>query len=617
MRLLRYIRAICLAWLLTGVFLLTSVSAHAASIYGRDSYGNCTYGTCTQHTVQQTPSGLKVAINLTDGQSIPTTGYTIKITPLNGAGSSFASADIYIDGQKVATITPGDDGAANWYWDVTAHPGKTVDIKVLDSSGAVTSFHFNVSVAPAVVTQGTKQSGGGNITQRKQFIIAQLLSDTAESAKQTIKKLPAPVIYTFPYLLFALLLLEIIILLLQTKREVREIDTNNRLAAHERQIASMKQTLLELVSHYLRTPLTILQGGAEGLTRDNVPAAIVAPLQTVVKQMHETIETLISTTTSVGNVVTTSSEPEPAQTQRTSQALGQVAIWLPVLLVGLSVAAFVFLANEVSRFTTNTVGMLTQAVTYVILILVLYQVVRRWHLHRHDTLAARKVLQDEQAVQSIRDTVITQTAAQLKNQVATLGALAGQLPSTAVNAKFVHRGYDQLNTITNKFVIASHLKGAASTDPFQQTSLHALYGKIEPGLQAAIANKKLSIVLPPTDPILLVRNAGLITLVTKTLLDNAIAYSNEAGTIEIGLDSSPDTDVLSVTDHGIGIAENKRAALFQPFYKAEGAEEFNREGMGFSLYLDKLIMIYLGGDIALTSNPNVATTVTLTLPKTT
>ena len=54
--------------------------------------------------------------------------------------------------------------------------------------------------------------------------------------------------------------------------------------------------------------------------------------------------------------------------------------------------------------------------------------------------------------------------------------------------------------------------------------------------------------------------------------------------------------------------------LFQPFSKIEGFENFDHEGMGFSLYLDKLIMEYLGGSINLQSEENQGTTVDLKLP---
>src|SRR5215203_2007719 len=62
-----------------------------AEDYGDGAYGRCTYGSCDQAspTVITLPSGLEIAINLTDGQVITGTSYAVTVTPLNGAGATF------------------------------------------------------------------------------------------------------------------------------------------------------------------------------------------------------------------------------------------------------------------------------------------------------------------------------------------------------------------------------------------------------------------------------------------------------------------------------------------------------------------------------------------------
>jgi signal transduction histidine kinase len=71
-----------------------------------------------------------------------------------------------------------------------------------------------------------------------------------------------------------------------------------------------------------------------------------------------------------------------------------------------------------------------------------------------------------------------------------------------------------------------------------------------------------------------------------------------------------------VADNGQGIPTDKLNSLFQPFSKAEGAEVFTHEGMGFSLYLNKLIMMYLGGTIGIESAEGKGTQVTLSFAAT-
>src|SRR5882757_2720707 len=109
--------------------------AQADDAYGTGDYGNCTYAAqCPRHTIVNTPSGLQIAVNLTDGQSIPTQGYDIVVTPLNGQGSSFAKVDFYIDGILIQTVTPGTDGSATWHWDPRQYPGTKVKVVATDQS---------------------------------------------------------------------------------------------------------------------------------------------------------------------------------------------------------------------------------------------------------------------------------------------------------------------------------------------------------------------------------------------------------------------------------------------------------------------------------------------------
>jgi signal transduction histidine kinase len=110
------------------------------------------------------------------------------------------------------------------------------------------------------------------------------------------------------------------------------------------------------------------------------------------------------------------------------------------------------------------------------------------------------------------------------------------------------------------------------------------------------------------------RNPELVSYVLNTVLHNALTYSKPQDPIDVILRQTKNGTDITIADHGEGMPAAKIPELFQPFFKAEGAEKFNHEGMGFSLYLDKLIMEYLGGTISLVSQKGHGTTVTLHLP---
>lgn len=178
-------RAIRRSLVLVGVTALLSLSPLAvhADNYGNGAYGSDVYGSSTtpssgssgsssssgspsaasssptsESTVIQTPSGLEVAINLSDGQAIPSTGYYITITPINGEGKTFDKAEIYLDGQLAFSGAPDSTGTLKWLWDTAKNPATKVKIIVYGPGSGTTTHEFNVTVAPVEATTSNNQN---------------------------------------------------------------------------------------------------------------------------------------------------------------------------------------------------------------------------------------------------------------------------------------------------------------------------------------------------------------------------------------------------------------------------------------------------------------------------
>jgi signal transduction histidine kinase len=84
--------------------------------------------------------------------------------------------------------------------------------------------------------------------------------------------------------------------------------------------------------------------------------------------------------------------------------------------------------------------------------------------------------------------------------------------------------------------------------------------------------------------------------IVTNLLDNAIKFSPSGGRIEVDV-SSPERGAvrLTVRDHGIGIAPEHRAHIFERFYQSQPSDQ--RAGMGLGLYVSRQIVELHGGRI--------------------
>nr|WP_254611004.1 ATP-binding protein [Serratia proteamaculans] len=106
--------------------------------------------------------------------------------------------------------------------------------------------------------------------------------------------------------------------------------------------------------------------------------------------------------------------------------------------------------------------------------------------------------------------------------------------------------------------------------------------------------------------------------VANNLINNAIKFTSQ-GTIEVSIgwyeQAPPQGELwLRVADSGCGIAADEIDKLFQPFYRARGAQRVSVQGTGLGLSICKEIIEQMGGRIALQSQPGSGTQVTLSVP---
>ena len=90
---------------------------------------------------------------------------------------------------------------------------------------------------------------------------------------------------------------------------------------------------------------------------------------------------------------------------------------------------------------------------------------------------------------------------------------------------------------------------------------------------------------------------SLIRQCVYNLVDNAIFYAGEGSEIEILLSAQDDEVKFEVADHGIGVPENEREALFKKFARASNAKKERPNGTGTGLYMVKRIIQAHGGEV--------------------
>ncbi|MET0081258.1 MAG: HAMP domain-containing sensor histidine kinase [Candidatus Thiodiazotropha lotti] len=117
---------------------------------------------------------------------------------------------------------------------------------------------------------------------------------------------------------------------------------------------------------------------------------------------------------------------------------------------------------------------------------------------------------------------------------------------------------------------------------------------------------------------LILLDIARIKLLIKNLLDNALRHTNlQQGEVEIHSCLRKEGWYFQVTDFGAGIAEEHLTHLTEPFYRVDKARQRSTGGYGLGLYLCRVIAEAHGGELAIESQLDKGTQVSVTIPRTT
>lgn len=201
------------------------------------------------------------------------------------------------------------------------------------------------------------------------------------------------------------------------------------------------------------------------------------------------------------------------------------------------------------------------------------------------------------------------------------GELTGEQKSAVAS---VTKAYERLKMLIENLLAFAGLE--AGRIVFRHTSwrVEPLLREVADARRKDLDTKNVSLVVDgPLDRVEVVADRQRISEVVEHLIDNAIKFTPRGGTVKLaaraidgdmpGLELSEagiaDLDparryvLFSVSDTGIGIAEEIAGSIFQDFYQADGAVNRRFEGVGLGLSISRRIVEAHGGKIAVKSKP--------------
>ena len=107
---------------------------------------------------------------------------------------------------------------------------------------------------------------------------------------------------------------------------------------------------------------------------------------------------------------------------------------------------------------------------------------------------------------------------------------------------------------------------------------------------------------------------GLIYQVLYNLIDNAVKFTPEYGTIDVRFEKDDDSVTMFIKNSGEGIPSEDIGRIFERFYKVDKSRSFDVKSTGIGLYIVKSIVEMHMGKVGADSKEGEYTQFYFTLP---
>ena len=179
--------------------------------------------------------------------------------------------------------------------------------------------------------------------------------------------------------------------------------------------------------------------------------------------------------------------------------------------------------------------------------------------------------------------------------------------------RYIASESQRLTTIVDTLLNVARLDTGDLQVNLAETDVREVVGQVLDTVR--VDNGHKVVVELPDEPLPARADAEKLRQVVAILVDNAIRYSPDGGTIRVGAAVRDDTLELSITDEGIGIPQADQEQIFRKFYRGADAEmRVGAGGTGLGLFIARGLVTAMGGRIWVASREGEGSVFSFELP---
>ena len=215
-------------------------------------------------------------------------------------------------------------------------------------------------------------------------------------------------------------------------------------------------------------------------------------------------------------------------------------------------------------------------------------------------------------LEGMRKSFIANVSHELKTPMTTIGGfIDGILDGTIEPEKqsyylnIVSDEVKRLSRLVQSMLSMSRLESGEFVLKPELFDLSELIFSIVVSQEQRIEQKKLNIIgLDRIENISVSADRDLLHQAVYNLVDNAIKFTDDGGSITFDLKNENKKAVFSIINTGKGIPKNELPFIFERFYKVDKSRSASKNSTGLGLYIVKTIVTAHGGNVTVNSKEN-------------
>jgi two-component system, OmpR family, sensor kinase len=164
----------------------------------------------------------------------------------------------------------------------------------------------------------------------------------------------------------------------------------------------------------------------------------------------------------------------------------------------------------------------------------------------------------------------------------------------AMSMRHIRADADRMSTLVDDLVLIARL---GRERPLENEKVD-LRQVLEPAIAAvSVLDPDRTVVFNALPKVVVIGDANRLRQVVDNLLMNALRHTPPGTPIEVGLATVDGSAVITVEDHGAGIAPEERQRIFEPFHRLDPSRNRSTGGQGLGLAIVATIVGAHGGDV--------------------